>query len=155
MTIIEMPIGDLIPYANNPRNNSEAVEKVAESIREFGFKNPIIVDKDNVIISGHTRLEAAKRLDLEMVPVVVADLDPESARAFRIADNRTAELAGWDFWKLEEELDEIERDMTVFGFDSRDLDDIEDLLAPTEKFEKKEKDPEQIQCPYCGEWFEP
>ena len=118
MNIVYQKVGDLIPYENNPRDNDRAVEAVAASIKEFGFKNPIIVDKNNVIVAGDTRRKAAKKLGLEEVPTIKADdLTEEQVRAFRLADNKTAELAEWDFSKLEEELDEvIDVDMSVFGF---------------------------------------
>ena len=101
-----MPIGSVKPYDRNPRRNDDAVDAVANSIAEFGFKNPIIVDSDLVIIAGHTRLKAAKKLGLKEVPVVIAsDLTAEQARAFRLVDNRTAELADWDLDMLVEEID--------------------------------------------------
>lgn len=91
MQIEEMRVADLIPYENNPRKNDEAVEAVAASIKEFGFKVPIIVDADNVIIAGHTRLKAAQLLGMETVPVIRADdLTDEQVKAFRLADNKTA-----------------------------------------------------------------
>ena len=109
----------LRPYENNPRINDGAVEAVAKSIDEFGFKVPIVVDSDYVIIAGHTRLKAAEKLGLKTVPVVIADdLTEEQARAFRLADNKTAELAEWDFEKLNEELGDItDLDMQDFGFE--------------------------------------
>ena len=94
MQVKEIKIEELVPYANNPRHNDGAVEAVANSIREFGFKVPIVIDKDNVIVAGHTRLKAAEKLGLEKVPCIVADdLTPEQINAFRLADNKTAELA--------------------------------------------------------------
>lgn len=119
MQIIEMRTGDLIPYENNPRKNDNAVEAVAASIREFGFKVPIIVDRENVIVAGHTRLKAAELLGLETVPVIRADdLTEEQVNAFRLADNKTGEIAQWDFARLEEELLLIgEIDMGEFWFD--------------------------------------
>ena len=117
MKVVEMPVSDLVPYENNPRNNDNAVDAVAASIREFGFKVPIIVDKDGVIVAGHTRLKAAKKLGIDVVPVIRADdLTEEQVRAFRLADNKTGELAEWDFEKLTEELSAIEMDMQEFGF---------------------------------------
>lgn len=102
MQIEYMSIDKLTPYENNPRINDGAVDAVVNSIREFGFKNPIIVDKDNVIICGHTRLKAAARLNLSTVPVIRAeDLTEDQVRAFRLADNKTAELAEWDLIELE------------------------------------------------------
>ena len=112
---------DLHPYPNNPRKNDGAVDAVAASIREFGFKVPIVVDKDNTIIAGHTRYKAAKKLGLEEVPCVIADdLTDDQIKAFRLADNKTAELADWDFDLLNIELDDIDMDMEQFGFDLSD-----------------------------------
>lgn len=121
MNIKELRTIDLIPYENNPRINDGAVEAVANSIKEFGFKVPIVIDADNVVVAGHTRLKAAERLGIEAVPCIVADdLTPEKVKAFRVADNKTAELAEWDFEKLEEELQKLSSldfDMSQFGFD--------------------------------------
>ena len=127
---------ELVPYENNPRKNDKAVEAVAESIREFGFKNPIIVDKDDVIVAGHTRLKAAKRLGLGEVPVIRADdLTEEQVKAFRLADNKTAELAGWDFILLDSELKQLGKiDMESFGFK---MEKNEEYEAFVEKFEPK------------------
>lgn len=118
MNIIDVNIASLREYENNPRKNEKAVAKVAESIREFGFKVPIVIDKDNVIVCGHTRVQAAKRLKLAVVPCIVADdLTDEQIRAFRLADNKTAEFADWDIEKLDAELAALEIDMSLFGFD--------------------------------------
>ena len=122
MKVQEFRISDIIPYANNPRKIPEdAVEKVANSIREFGFQQPIVVDQENVVIVGHTRLLAARKLGLETVPVIVADnLTPEQAKAYRLADNKTGEISEWDDDKLMEELEELfhfDFDMEQFGFD--------------------------------------
>ena len=121
-----MPIDKLKPYPNNPRKNEHAVEPVANSIREFGFKQPIVIDTDNTIIAGHTRLLAAKELGLTEVPVIVADdLTPEQVKAYRLADNKTGELAGWDFEQLDIELGDItDIDMGQFGFDPNDPNEI-------------------------------
>lgn len=120
--LIFINIKDLIPYENNPRFNDNAVDAVVASIKEFGFKVPIIVDKNNVIIAGHTRLKAAQKLGLEEVPVIVADdLTEEQIKAFRLADNKVSELAEWDFSKLEAELNGLEIDMTAFNFDMKEL----------------------------------
>lgn len=112
-------IKDIRPYEHNPRNNDGAVDAVAASIREFGWQQPIVVDKDGVIIAGHTRYKAAKKLGLKEVPVVVAEnLTEEHVRAYRLADNKTSELAEWDFSALEEELAGLaEIDMQQFGFE--------------------------------------
>lgn len=119
-----MSIGDLRPYERNPRNNDAAVDAVAESIREFGFKVPIVVDRDGVIVAGHTRFKAAKKLHLETVPVVIADdLTDEQVKAFRLADNKTGELAEWDWNLLDLELSEIQGiDMELFGFEEFDVE---------------------------------
>ena len=125
MNITEKKITDIKPYENNPRNNQEAVEYVANSIKEFGFKVPIIIDKDGVIVAGHTRYEAAKVLGLDKVPVIIADdLTDKQIKAFRIADNKTAEKAGWDYQKLTEEIADIELDFDLkdFGFGEFELD---------------------------------
>lgn len=119
MEIVNRPVSGLKPYAKNPRKNADAVKYVAASIKEFGFKVPVIIDSDGEIVAGHTRVLAAKRLGLETVPCIVADdLTPEQIKAFRLADNKTAEMAGWDFPMLEVELSGIEFDMAEFGFDN-------------------------------------
>lgn len=127
MNVQEIAVSELIPYENNPRNNMLAVDAVAESIRNFGFKVPIVIDSENVIVCGHTRLMAAKRLGLDKVPCIVADdLTDEQIKAFRLADNKTAELAEWDFSKLEAELAELaDIDMSQFGFEELETEPIE------------------------------
>ena len=155
MQIHDISISLLREYDNNPRNNDGAVDAVAASIREFGFKVPVIVDGDNVIVAGHTRVKAARELGMETIPCIIADdLTPEQIRAFRLADNKTAELAGWDFAKLEEELAALaaEFDMTAFGFHADSDVDIDDFFE--EAGEKKEKEPKTVTCPHCGEVFE-
>mgnify|MGYP003312426855 CR=1 FL=1 len=124
---------DLIPYENNPRGNDYAVKKVLESIKEFGFRNPILVDADMVIIAGHTRREASILAGLEKVPYIVADdLTPEQVKAYRIADNKLAELSNWDEELLKEELwglQEADFSLEVLGFTELDLKDLfTDLL---------------------------
>ena len=127
MNIIELNVDEIIPYENNPRKNEAAIDKVAASIKEFGFKVPIIVDSENVIVAGHTRLKAAEQLGLKTVPVIMADdLTEEQIKAFRIADNKTSELSEWDFERLYAEMSEIENiDMGQFGFDDleKQIDD--------------------------------
>lgn len=136
MTIKDIKTTELKEYENNPRNNDAAVDAVAKSISDFGFKVPIVIDRNNVIIAGHTRLKAAKTLGLEKVPCIVAeDLTPEQVKAFRLADNKTAELAEWDFDKLETELAELAEfgvEMDGFGFDEIEDDppDIEEDEVP-------------------------
>lgn len=120
-------IKDVKPYANNPRDNDDAVEATANSIKEFGWQQPIVVDKNGVIIVGHTRLKAAKKLKLKQVPVTVAkNLTDEQVKAYRLADNKTGELADWDVDKLDSELNDILNiDMEDFGFDIVGEDDTE------------------------------
>lgn len=129
MQIKEIEISSLIEYENNPRNNDGAVDAVAESIKQFGFKVPIVIDRDNVIVAGHTRLKAARKIGLEKVPCIVADdLTPEQIKAFRLADNKTAELAEWDFSSLEKELAELSEmdvdfNMEDFGFNLSEIEE--------------------------------
>lgn len=145
MEIINKSVRDLVPYENNPRNNDEAVEYVAASIREFGFKVPIVIDRDGVIVAGHTRLKAALKLGLDEVPCIVADdLTPEQVTAFRLADNKVSEQATWAEDKLIEELKKLgEFDMTKFGFDAelteKDPEDIiqDEVPAPPRKAKSK------------------
>lgn len=138
MQIIEKPIDSLREYENNPRNNDSAVDAVAASIKEFGFKVPVVVDRNGVIIAGHTRVKAAHKLGLSAVPCIVADdLTDEQIRAFRLADNKTAELAYWDFDKLNEELAAISLDMSAFGFldggaeEQTEREDLSNSVAET------------------------
>jgi DNA modification methylase len=131
MSVELRPLDAVRPYANNPRQNDDAVEAVAESIRRFGFRQPIVVDADGVIVAGHTRFRAAQRLGLATVPVHVAtDLTADEIRAYRLADNKTAELASWDTSMLSIELDALRGagiDWTLLGFDEEEL---AKLLAP-------------------------
>lgn len=142
--IVYKPLDGLYYYENNPRRNEKAVKAVRKSIEEFGFLNPIIVDNENVIICGHTRFLAAKQLNMETVPVIVAgDLTEEQVTAFRLADNKVAEIATWNKSKLHDELLELKGifDMTQFGFKS----DEEELTRQLSSKHHK--------CPRCGyEW---
>lgn len=124
------PIKSIRPYEKNPRRNDEAVDAVAASIKEFGWQQPIVVDRDGVIIAGHTRYKAAKKLKCDTVPVVVADdLTEDQVKAYRLADNKTGELAEWDFSALEEELAELsDFDMQQFGFDPVILSDAHEVV---------------------------
>ena len=129
MDIISKKIDELTPYERNPRKNEAAIDAVAASIKNFGFKVPIVIDQDGVIVAGHTRLAAAKKLGLEEVPVIVADdLTEEQIKAFRLADNKTAELAEWDPDLLEIELKDIESiDMAELGFDLSDPEESQEV----------------------------
>ena len=153
MTIQEILIDDLKPYENNPRKNDSAVEAVKKSIQQFGFKEPIVIDKDNVIVCGHTRLKAAKLLGLEKIPCVIADdLTPEQIKAFRLIDNKTAELAEWDFEKLENELSNIEiPDFDISEFDFGIKNFSEETFKNFEENVSKAKEKKVIVCPKCGE----
>ena len=142
MNIVNLKVEELIPYINNPRNNTEAVDKVAASIKEFGFKVPIVIDKDNVVVTGHTRLLASKKLGLEEVPCVIADdLSPAQIKAFRIADNKVSEYAQWDEDMLKVELEELEEmnfDLDSVSIDFSDFDMALDL-EDTEKGQEQEE----------------
>lgn len=147
-------IVDVKPYENNPRNNEDAVEDTSNSIRDFGWKQPIVVDKDGVIIVGHTRLKAAEKLKLKQVPVIVArDLTPEQVKAYRIADNKTGEISYWNNDLLQDEISNLDDfDMTNYGFTQQELDNLfEDPLADAgdlDDYEEPEKP--QLICPHCG-----
>lgn len=118
MNLVDIEVDKIIPYINNPRNNDDAVDNVAASIKEFGFKVPLVIDKDNVVVTGHTRLKAAKKLGLTSVPCIYADdLTEQQIKAFRLADNKVSELSTWDLEKLDIELEGItDLEMVDFGF---------------------------------------
>ena len=136
--IVEKDANELIPYENNARLNDDAVEFVANSIKEFGFKNPIIIDANNVIIAGHTRLKAAQSLGIEKVPCIIADdLTEDQIKAFRIADNSTAAVAEWDMEKLLKELESIDADMSKYGL-------METVKALERELEKEAEEDEYV-----------
>ncbi|MDU0893658.1 MAG: ParB N-terminal domain-containing protein [Anaerococcus sp.] len=158
LEVIYKNTDELIPYVNNPRFNEGAVDAVASSIKNFGFKQPIVIDDKNEIIAGHTRLLASKKLGLEEVPVIIADdLNEGQIRAYRLADNKVGEFAEWDYDLLELELEDIETDdldidMEEFGFEVSinnevDWDDYEET-------ELKEDNSNLKKCPNCGCEFE-
>jgi site-specific DNA-methyltransferase (adenine-specific) len=126
MQIVYKSVKDLIPYINNPRNNDGSVDLVASSIKNFGFKVPIVIDTQNEIVAGHTRLLAAKKLNMDKVPCIVADdLDDNQVKAFRLADNKVAEFSKWDDELLWNEISNIDGlDMTEFGFEMFDADNF-------------------------------
>ena len=133
MKIKDLPLDRIIPYADNPRDNSGAVNAVAESIKSFGFNVPLVLDRDHVIITGHTRYKAAQKLGLSSVPCIIAEgLSEDQARAYRLADNRVSELATWNDTLLRQELDALEElgfDMSDFGFaDELDDQSPEDII---------------------------
>lgn len=149
MEIVYKKVNDLIPYENNPRINDEAIEYVKNSIKEFGFKVPVVIDKDNVIIAGHTRIKASKELGIKDIPCIIADdLTEEQVKAFRLADNKVAEKSMWDYTKLDEELDNIlDIDMSMFDFNISGIDweSVEELNE--EIYEEPKKD--LLMCPKC------
>lgn len=128
MQIEMIKVEELTPYAGNPRKNAKAVKAVAESIRQFGFKVPITIDRNGVIVTGHTRVLAATKLGMKEVPVIrLNDLSDEQVKAFRLVDNKVAEIAEWDIEALMKELNELELDLSVFGFEKqKGINDIED-----------------------------
>ncbi len=141
-------LDDVKPYENNPRFNDAGVDAVAESIKEFGFKVPIVIDKDGIIVAGHTRYKAAQKLALKELPVImVDDLNEEEVKAFRLADNKTGELSTWDWGLLEEELSELDIDMTKFGFAEHSIS-MDDYFHD-EEYDKTSKERKTV-CPHCG-----
>ena len=143
--IVMKKIKDIIPYFNNPRKNDKAIDAVIHSIEEFGFKNPIVIDKDGVIISGHTRRLAAIKLGMTEVPCIVGShLSEAQVKAFRLADNRVAEIATWDEDLLKEEMKNVlDMDLDIYGFD---IGTVEDIM-------QEETGIKTHKCPKCGcEW---
>lgn len=125
MNILQLPLGDIHPYKNNPRKNDGAVDAVAASIEQYGFLVPLVISADHEIIAGHTRYKAARKLGLETVPCVVAEeLTEEQIKAFRLVDNKVGELAEWDVDLLPLELADIAADLSVFGFESVSEDEF-------------------------------
>lgn len=135
MDVKTIKVKDLIPYEKNPRRNDDAIDAVCESIKEFGFKVPLVISQDNVVITGHTRLKAAKKLGIKEVPCVIADdLSEAQIKAFRLVDNKTSELAEWDINLLDEEMgDLLEFNFTDYGFDFDSLEEKEDYHEEQKK----------------------
>ena len=153
INLITKKVDELIPYENNPRHNDDAVEPVSKSIQDNGYKVPIIIDGNNVIITGHTRLKALKKLGVEEIDCILADdLSEEQVKAFRLIDNKTSEFAVWDAEKLQEELANMNIDLSEFGFIETEDIDLSEFFEDVD--EVKEKEPKKIQCPHCGEWIE-
>lgn len=155
-----LDVASLTPYDKNPRKNDETVPYLKNSIQRFGFKVPLVIDKDGTVVTGHTRLKAALELGLERVPCVRADdLTPEQIKAFRLVDNKVQELSGWDYSVLESEMNALgdEFDMGEFGFRKFD-DTIDDLFDDGAKQEEKEKSEKHeiinVVCPHCGKEFQ-
>ena len=154
MKIVEKNIDEIYPYENNPRFNERAVEPLAKSIVRFGFKQPIVIDKNNVIVCGHTRLKAAQKIGLKTVPCVIADdLTEKQIKAYRLADNKIAELSTWNKEFLDIELEDIanDEDMLDFGFTDVNIDmpiELDDEITSKEQKQKV------YTCPKCGFVFE-
>lgn len=164
LNITQVRISQIIPYENNPRDNEKAVEYVMESIANFGFKVPIILDENNVIICGHTRYKAAQRLNMELIPCIIAtDLTQEQIRAFRIADNKVSEKSKWNEVLLKEEIQALEAlnfDVLSIGFDDWEveqmlnpvtLEGLEDFFVTKDTEQSRKK---KIMCPFCKKEFE-
>ena len=157
MNIVYQPLDALVPYIRNPRVTEKAVSKVAASIQAFGFLVPIVVDKDNVIVAGHTRLLAARKLGLEEVPTVTADdLSEDQVRAYRLVDNRVAEMSVWDEPLLADALDFIgdEFDMIDFGFEP-EKEERNERIDTSMEFDEDDFGDEafEYECPECGFHF--
>lgn len=155
MQIIQKKLADIVPYANNTKKHDETqIKNVAESIKKYGWVQPLVIDDDGTIVIGHCRALAAEKLEIEEVPcVVVSDLTEDEINALRIVDNKTNE-SPWDFDLLSAELPEI--DLSDFEFDFNvptdfTADMIDDFF---DEVEPKKKEPKKIQCPHCGEYFE-
>lgn len=147
---------DLKPYAGNAKlHPAEQVEQIKNSIRQFGFNDPIAVWGDSEVVEGHGRLLAVMEMDdISEVPVIrLDDLSEEQKKAYALVHNKLTMNSGFDFDLLQLELDSLELDMEQFGFDNIKFDEsaLDDLFADAEQ---KEKEPKKIQCPHCGEWFE-
>ncbi len=154
-TIITLKkLAEIKPYDKNPRDNEAAVQLVANSIKEFGFKVPIVIDKAGVIVCGHTRYKAAHLLGLGEVPCIVADdLTPKQVKAYRLADNKVAEASQWDFEKLADELAGMaDFDMEAFGF--AELNAKAEAISIDTQPELTESDATRCYCPKCGFAFE-
>lgn len=152
--IVYKKVSELKLNPKNPRKNDSAVDTVAKSIEEFGFKNPLIIDENNIVWCGNTRLKASRKLGLKEVPCIVAsDLTEEQIRKLALIDNKSSEIAEWDFDLLGEEL--LNLDMSEFKLDwgivkEEDIN-IDEFFTEAEQ---KAKEPKTIKCPHCGEIIE-
>lgn len=148
MNIKQLPLSDIKPYEKNPRRKKN-IEKVMQSIKDFGFQQPIVTDTSGTIIVGHSRYIAAQELKLQTVPVVIANLSPEKAKAYRIADNKTNEDSEWDYGLLHQEFTDmldLNMDLEITGFDNNELEDF----LTFDKEEPGEKIKTEKTCPQCG-----
>lgn len=153
MKIVNKNISDIKPYENNPRINVDSVDKVANSIKEFGYRVPIIIDKNNVIVAGHTRLLAAEKLGITEIPCIVADdLTEQQINAFRLVDNKTTEFSDWDYEKLKEELYALDMDLSEYGFEkiSEEFKEVLDNTSKELSEDEYNDDNFECTCPRCG-----
>ena len=151
MEIIEKKISELKEYENNPRKNDKAVGYLKNSIKDFGFKVPIVIDSDSVIVCGHTRLKAAKALKMKTVPCIIADdLTDEQIKAFRLADNQVTGLSTWDNEMLDAELEALGIDMSAYGFTLGKVLENSSEEIDVADFEDEEF---EYECPCCGFHF--
>lgn len=155
MTIIEKKISELTPYENNPRKNDKSIDAVANSISTFGFKVPIIIDKHNIIVAGHTRYKAAIKIKMESVPCIIADdLTDEQIKAFRLVDNKAGEASRWDIDMLANEIASINIDINDFGFDELIKDtDNEEIALDLDNDDQHQQKIKICHCPKCGYEF--
>lgn len=159
LKIIYKPISEIKEYSNNPRRNDDAVKYLVNSVREFGIRTPVLIDQNDILVAGHTRLKAYYELGITEVPcLIIDDLTEEQIRAYRLADNKTAEMSGWDFAKLDKELEDIlSIDMSDFGFkdlDASEMFNVDDFFADSDGTSAGSKTPKTVTCPHCGEEFE-
>ena len=164
MNIQYIPVADIVPYENNPRINNKTAELLQDSIRKFGFTNPLLLDSQNVIVSGHARFKAALALGLDLVPCVyITDLTEAQLREFRIMVNKSGEYSEWDFRKLDTELQDIaELDSKessdlekYFGLSIGDALNKDELTKPKPPKEPEPEDDNIVTCPFCGHSFDP
>jgi len=160
MKIEMMAIKLLKPYEKNPRLNAKAIPQVMKSLTEFGWRQPIVVDKDLVVIVGHTRLAAAKQMKLKQVPVHVADLTEAQVKAYRITDNRSHDRSEWDMPLLSGELDaifdmDVKFDLEFMDFSLEDLTDSDSKnFEPGKEEDQGKLDEKKMKiCPECGHEF--
>ena len=155
MKLVKKKIAEITPYENNPRINDQAVDAVAESIKQCGYVQRIVVDESGVILAGHTRFKALQQLGYDEIEVAIAEgLTEEQKKKYRLLDNKTNELAAWDFEKLDEELANLDFGDFDFGLALSQEANVENMDALFEDAPEKGKEPKKIQCPHCGEWFE-
>lgn len=153
LKIVYKRLDELKPYENNPRINDNAVDSVMQSISAVGFRVPLTITDDGVIVTGHTRYKAAEKLELDKIPCIIADdLTDEQVRIFRIIDNKTSELSEWDFEKLKQEFYELDFDFEAFGFDNLFEEIKEELKNTSQELSVDDYSDDEFECtcPRCG-----